>query len=89
MPDGRGGTCHAPIITFTDGATISFMTEETELGEYGTDIVYTKPPPRLKDEPIHPDCVCYIGCGATKKEARAWHQHADDPCPVHPDRPVH
>lgn len=32
---------HDPIITFTDGSSIRFVTEETE-NEYGTDIVYVK-----------------------------------------------
>jgi hypothetical protein len=33
---------HDPRIYFTDGTSISFVTEETEIGEYGTDIVYRK-----------------------------------------------
>lgn len=44
-PDGRGGTYHTPVITFTDGSSIKFSTEETEVGVYGTDISY-RPPPR-------------------------------------------
>lgn len=40
--------------------------------------------------PAHPDrwtpsCTCYLGCDG---DDDTWHQHADDPCPVHPDRPV-
>jgi len=33
---------HDPIIRFTDGSSIQFVTEETETGEYGTNIVYSK-----------------------------------------------
>ena len=40
-PDGRGGVCHGPRIFFTNGTSIAFMTEETDHGEYGTDIIYT------------------------------------------------
>ena len=46
--DGRGGTAHDPVITFTDGSRIRFVTEETETGEYGVDIAYHKPPTRKK-----------------------------------------
>lgn len=40
--DGRahGSVYHQPEITFSDGSSITFITEETEVGEYGTDIVY-------------------------------------------------
>jgi hypothetical protein len=31
-----------PIITFDDGSSITFSTQETEVGEYGTDITYYK-----------------------------------------------
>lgn len=41
-PDDDHKVCHSPIITFTDGSSIRFVTEETDLGEYGTDIVYSK-----------------------------------------------
>lgn len=34
---------HAPRIHFSDGSWIYFHTEETEVGEYGTDIGYAKP----------------------------------------------
>lgn len=34
---------HDPIITFTDGSQIQFLTEETGY-DYGTDIVYRKRP---------------------------------------------
>lgn len=40
---GRGTTAHDPEIFFTDGSSIRFITEETETGEYGTEIVYRKP----------------------------------------------
>jgi len=51
FPDGRGGTAHGPVITFEDGSRISFYTEETDTGEYGTSIVYTpaKSPRRRED----------------------------------------
>ncbi len=39
---GRGETAHNPRIYFTDGSSIAFHTEETETGEYGTDIDYRK-----------------------------------------------
>jgi hypothetical protein len=42
--DGKGGTFHRPAITFTDGSSIRFVTEETEVGDYGTEIVYHRPP---------------------------------------------
>lgn len=41
--DGKGGTAHDPRIIFTDGSSIAFTTEETEVGEYGTSIVYRRP----------------------------------------------
>lgn len=40
--DGRGCVAHNPMIRFTDGSFIFFVTEETESGEYGTDVVYVK-----------------------------------------------
>ena len=42
--DGRGGIAHDPVIKLEGGACLSFVTVETEVGEYGTDIIYTKPP---------------------------------------------
>ena len=42
VSDGRGGTSHNPVITFTDGSFIRFETEETEDLLYGTMIVYRK-----------------------------------------------
>mgnify|MGYP001582537152 CR=1 FL=1 len=41
--DGRGGTAHDPVITFTDGSSIRFQIEDTE-GAMGVDILYFKPP---------------------------------------------
>lgn len=35
----RRERAHNPLITFTDGSSIAFQTEET-CDEYGTDIVY-------------------------------------------------
>jgi hypothetical protein len=32
----------------------------------------------------HADCECYYDCRADSHTGR-WHQHEDDPCPVHPD----
>lgn len=40
----RHGVAHDPRIIFTDGSSIAFSTEETEVGSYGTSISYTKPP---------------------------------------------
>ena len=42
--DGRGGTAHAPVVYLDNGARMTFVTEETETGEYGTDILYYPPP---------------------------------------------
>jgi ribosomal protein L37AE/L43A len=44
--DGKGGIAHAPIIRLEGGAYLSFVTQETDVGEYGTEITYTKPPAR-------------------------------------------
>lgn len=38
----HGKKAHDPVITFTDGSSITFITEETGTGEYGTDISYHK-----------------------------------------------
>lgn len=38
--EGRGRVAHDPHIFFADGSSIRFVTEETETGEYGTEIVY-------------------------------------------------
>jgi hypothetical protein len=38
-PGASQRTAHDPIIWFTDGSSISFVTEETE-GDCGTEIVY-------------------------------------------------
>lgn len=37
-----GKIAHDPVIHFTDGSCVSFVTEETEVGVYGVDIVYRK-----------------------------------------------
>jgi hypothetical protein len=42
FPNGRGGYASAPVIYFTDGSSISFETQETERGYYGTKIDYQK-----------------------------------------------
>ncbi len=39
-PNGRGGTCHAPRITFTDGSAITFNPEPVENSEGGVGISY-------------------------------------------------
>lgn len=39
--DGQGRKAHDPRIWFTDGSSIAFTTEETEVGEYGTNISYS------------------------------------------------
>ena len=39
---GKGNQAHSPVIHFTDGSSIRFVTEETEIGEYGTAVVYQK-----------------------------------------------
>jgi hypothetical protein len=46
FPDGRGGTAHAPIVRFTDGSALTFLTEETEEDGYGTDFRYWPPKAR-------------------------------------------
>jgi len=33
------------------------------------------------------DCTCYKDCGKDSVSGD-WHQHEDDPCPVHPDAPM-
>jgi len=33
------------------------------------------------------DCTCYYSCGNDSHSGN-WHQHEDDPCPVHPDAPM-
>jgi len=33
------------------------------------------------------DCACYYNCGEDSR-SQTWHQHPDDPCPVHPDAPM-
>ncbi len=40
--DGCGGKAFDPVIRFTYGSLITFFTQETDVGEYGTDIVYRK-----------------------------------------------
>lgn len=45
-PDGKGGTAHNPRITLDNGRELFFLTEETEVGEYGTMICITDPVPR-------------------------------------------
>jgi len=40
--DGRGGTAHDPLIVFTDGSALVFMTEETNTGDYGVLPIYHK-----------------------------------------------
>lgn len=43
-PDRRGGKAHRPVIRFTDGSSISFTTQETDGGWYGTSINYRRKP---------------------------------------------
>lgn len=49
---------------------------DVELIVHGAQI----PPPGQGEE-----CCCYQGCEG--KDA-PWHQHADDPCPLHPEAPM-
>lgn len=42
----KNDVAHNPIIRFTDGSAIYFVTEETGGSEYGTAICYRKPPPK-------------------------------------------
>jgi len=41
--DLRGGTAHNPVFVLDNGARLRFLTEETDTGDYGTEIVYHKP----------------------------------------------
>lgn len=43
FPDGRGGTAHRPVIVLDNGARLTFVTEETEIGDYGVACVYHPP----------------------------------------------
>jgi hypothetical protein len=36
---------------------------------------------------VEDNCTCCCDCRAGAKLG-TWHQHADDPCPVHPDAPM-
>lgn len=63
------GKAHNPRITLDNGRAMYFVTEETEVGEYGTQVCITKP---VKPEP------------KTKRAARGrvdilvWREHGDD-----------
>lgn len=48
LREGQGRQAHDPLITFTDGSSIRFVTEETETGNYGTDVVYIPAPKRSR-----------------------------------------
>jgi len=43
--------------------------------------------PRTADVAAVADCTCYFDCRADSNSG-AWHQHEDEPCPVHPDAPM-
>jgi hypothetical protein len=38
FPDGRGGRASKPVLTLDNGRRVFFITEETDVGEYGTRI---------------------------------------------------
>jgi hypothetical protein len=44
FPDGMGGTTHNPVFTLEDGSQVRFAVQETEVGEYGIELVYRKKP---------------------------------------------
>lgn len=48
LREGQGRQAHDPLIVFTDGSSIRFVTEETETGIYGTDIVYVPAPKKVR-----------------------------------------
>lgn len=48
-PDSSRELAHDPIVTFTDGSRITFSTQETEVGVYGTSIDY-RPASRARDK---------------------------------------
>lgn len=39
--DGRGGRTSKPMLTLDNGRRVFFLTEETDVGEYGTRICMT------------------------------------------------
>lgn len=41
--DGRGGTAHSPRMVLDNGARLTFLTEETDQGEFGTCVLYHPP----------------------------------------------
>lgn len=43
--------------------------------------------PASEREASFVECTCYRDC-ADDSMSGTWHQHGDDPCPVHPDAPV-
>jgi len=40
-----------------------------------------------KPKPLDSDCTCYHDC-RKDSHSGSWHQHEDEPCPVHPDAQV-
>lgn len=41
--DGKGGVAHDPVFVLDNGARVRFLTQETEVGEYGVEPLYDKP----------------------------------------------
>lgn len=46
--DGRGGTTYNPVLHFEDGSILTFVAEETDVGEYGVRPVYVPSTKRRK-----------------------------------------
>ena len=42
FPDGRGGKAYRPHIVLEDGTIISFVVQETDVGEYGVEPIILK-----------------------------------------------
>jgi len=42
-PELGSQVAHFPVLTLDNGARLTFATEETEVGEYGTAIIYHAP----------------------------------------------
>lgn len=44
FPDGQGRTAHNPILTLDNGRKVWFVTEETDVGEYGVTVCISAAP---------------------------------------------
>lgn len=72
-------------VTFNDPHATRYPTKEA--AEAAIDGLLLSGVRVVEHSWVRPECTCHHTCSADSHSGR-WHQHEDEPCPVHPAAPM-